>query len=179
MTAGRQKPGNWHMLTVIGADRPGIVAQLTDALYRGGCNLGEASMVRLGGNFTVMLMVEGGEAAELGRLLRPVTDDLQLRLHIDPIQGHLHQHQAPNIQVTVYGADRPGIVAQATAALAGVGCNILDLSSDVAGTADKPIYVMVIDGLVADGVAAVEPALEPLQRQGVEVRVTALDTLIG
>lgn len=179
MAATRQDSGKWQMLTVIGADRPGIVARLTDALYRGGCNLGEASMVRLGGNFTVMLMVEGGDAVELERLLRPVTEALQLRLHIDPIQGHLHQHQEPNVQVTVYGADRPGIVAQATAALAAAGCNILDLSSDVAGTADKPIYVMVIDGLLADGVAAVERALEPLQRQGVEVRVTALDTLIG
>jgi len=36
---------HWHMLTVVGADRPGIVAKLTEALFRGGCNLGEASMV--------------------------------------------------------------------------------------------------------------------------------------
>ncbi len=179
MAATRSNSGKWHMLTVVGADRPGIVAQLTEALYRGGCNLGEASMVRLGGNFTVMLMVEGGDAGTLEQLLRPVTDALQLRLHIDPIQGHLHQHQEANVQVTVYGADRPGIVAQVTAALAAVGCNILDLSSDVAGTADKPIYVMVIDGLAADGVAAIERKLEPLHRQGVEVRVTPLDTLIG
>jgi hypothetical protein len=30
------------MLTVAGTDRPGIVAALTDALFRGGANLGEA-----------------------------------------------------------------------------------------------------------------------------------------
>ncbi len=46
----------WLMLTVVGADRPGIVARVTDALYKGGCNLGEASMMRLGGNFTIILM---------------------------------------------------------------------------------------------------------------------------
>lgn len=44
----------WHMLTVVGRDRAGIVAALTDTLYRGGANLGEASMTRLGGNFTIM-----------------------------------------------------------------------------------------------------------------------------
>ena len=48
---------NWYMLTVVGRDRPGIVSQVTLALYKGGGNLGEASMVRLGGNFSIMLMV--------------------------------------------------------------------------------------------------------------------------
>jgi glycine cleavage system transcriptional repressor len=178
---GSEPPnGRWHMLTVVGADRPGIVAQLTDALYRGGCNLGEASMVRLGGNFTVMLMVEGGGDAEaIGVLLRPVTESLGLRLHVDPIEGALHRHQEPNVQVTVYGADRPGIVAQVTGALAQAGFNILDLNSDVAGSREQPIYIMLIDGYVAGGVAALEAALTPLRRNGVEVRITPLDTLIG
>ncbi|MCG7961385.1 MAG: amino acid-binding protein, partial [Candidatus Thiodiazotropha taylori] len=40
----------WQMLTLVGEDQPGIVAQVTDALFRGGCTLGEASMLRLGGN---------------------------------------------------------------------------------------------------------------------------------
>lgn len=170
---------HWHMLTVIGADRPGIVAKLTEALFRGGCNLGEASMARLGGNFSVMLMVEGADAAVLEKLVRPVTDALGLRLHLDPIHGELHRHVEPNVQVTVYGADRPGIVAQATTALTGAGFNILDLNTDVGGTVERPIYIMLIDGYVAEGVAVVERAIAPLRAGGIEVRVTALDTLIG
>ena len=170
---------HWHMLTVIGADRPGIVAKLTEALFRGGCNLGEASMARLGGNFSVMLMVEGADAAVLEKLVRPVTDALGLRLHLDPIHGELHRHVEPNVQVTVNGADRPGIVAQATTALTGAGFNILDLNTDVGGTVERPIYIMLIDGYVAEGVAVVERAIAPLRAGGIEVRVTALDTLIG
>ncbi|HJX17804.1 MAG TPA: ACT domain-containing protein [Acidiferrobacterales bacterium] len=169
----------WHMLTVVGADRPAIVAKLTEALFRGGCNLGEASMARLGGNFCMMLMVEGADAAALEKLVRPVTDALGLRLHLDPIHGELHRHVEPNVQVTVYGADRPGIVAQATTALAAAGFNILDLNTDVAGTAERPIYIMLIDGYVAEGVVAVERAIAPLRADGIEVSVTALDTMIG
>ena len=169
----------WYMLTVVGSDQPGIVARLTDALYRSGCNLGEASMARLGENFSVMLMVEGADLATLERLLRPVTDALGLRLHIDPIQGRLHHHQEPNVQVTVYGADRPGIVAQVTGALVTAGCNILDLNSDVGGSAERPIYVMIIDGHAPGGTAAIESALEALRHDGIEVRVSGLDTLIG
>jgi len=179
MSAPAKHDVQWHMLTVVGADRPGIVAQLTEALFRGGCNLGEASMARLGGNFSVMLMVEGANTASLEKLVRPVTDALGLRLHLEPIHGELHRHVEPNVQVMVYGADRPGIVAQATAALAAAGFNILDLYTDVGGTAKRPIYIMLIDGYIAEGVVAVERAIASLRAEGIEVRVTALDTLIG
>ncbi|MDH5510271.1 MAG: amino acid-binding protein, partial [Nitrospinota bacterium] len=39
----------WSMLTIIGEDRPGIVAAVSKTLYEKGMNLGEASMLRLGG----------------------------------------------------------------------------------------------------------------------------------
>ena len=48
--------GNWYMLTMVGKDRPGIVAEVSQVLFEAGGNLGEASMARLGGNFTVMLL---------------------------------------------------------------------------------------------------------------------------
>lgn len=169
----------WQMLTIVGVDRPGIVAKLTEALFRGGCNLGEASMARLGGNFSIMLMVEGAESAAVEKLVRPVTDALGLHLHIDPIQGELHRHVEPNVQVTVYGADRPGIVAQATLALNAVGFTILDLNTDVAGTDEQPIYIMLIDGYAVGGVAPIEQAMAPVRAGGVEVRVSAIDILIG
>jgi glycine cleavage system transcriptional repressor len=179
MASPAKRNEHWHMLTVIGADRPGIVAKLTEVLFRGGCNLGEASMARLGGNFSIMLMVEGAEAAVLEKLVRPVTDALGLRLHLDPIHGELHLHVEPNVQVTVYGADRPGIVAQATTALTAAGFNILDLNTDVGGTAERPVYIMLIEGYAAEGITAVEHAIAPLRAGGIEVHVTDLDTLIG
>ena len=170
----------WHMLTVVGRDRAGIVAALTDTLYRGGANLGEASMTRLGGNFTIMLMVEtGADTAGLEALLAPVTQQFSLRLHVDAIEGRLHEHVEPNVRITVHGADRPGIVAQVTGALAKAGFNILDLDSDVGGSADKPIYVMLLDGYAADGADALERAAVPLRASGIEVRITPIDTLVG
>ena len=179
MTAESNGVASWHMLTVVGADRPGIVARLTGALYRAGCNLGDASMARLGGNFAVMLMVEGADRATLERVLQPVTDELGLRLHVDPVESAPDGRDEPNMQVTVYGADRPGIVAQVTGALFARGFNILDLNSDVGGTREHPVYVMTLDGLAEGGAAAVEQALAPLRAGGIEVRVTALEPLVG
>lgn len=171
---------HWYMLTLIGEDKPGIVAAVTRALFDLGINLGETSMLRLGGNFTIMMMVSGAQGeGELHDRLGPVIEAQGMRLHVDPIQAHLHQHLVPNIQVTVSGADRAGIVAQVTEALAAAGFNILDLESDVAGTAQRPVYIMQIAGVADVPVESIERALEPLRADGVDVNVSAIETYIG
>jgi len=171
----------WFMLTLVGKDRPGIVAKVTAALYDGGCNLGEASMARLGGNFTIMMMVQADKRVkEFKDMLEPVVDSLGLHLHVNQIEGRLHQHVIPDVQITVSGADRAGIVAHVTGALAEAGLQILDLSSDVAGSEDKPIYIMQIEGHASEGVEALESALEVIrQEDGIDVNLHAIDTLIG
>lgn len=170
----------WTMLTLVGSDRPGIVARVTRALYGAGSNLGEASMIRLGGNFTIMLMV-GGERScdQLQETLAPVAEELGLRMHLDPIHGGLHQHLVPNIQVRVAGADRAGIVADVTEILAEQGFNILELESDVAGDAQKPIYIMNIQGYCERTLESLEGALAPLAAKGVSADVAPVEILIG
>lgn len=171
---------NWYMLTLIGEDKPGIVAAVTRSLFDLGLNLGETSMLRLGGNFTIMMMVSGIHEEEgLHERLKPVIEAQGMCLHVDPIAAHLHEHLLPNIQVTVTGADRTGIVAQVTESLAAAGFNILDLESDVAGSADEPVYIMQIAGVAEVSVESIESALDPLRREGVDVNVSSIDTYIG
>ncbi|MEJ2455544.1 MAG: ACT domain-containing protein [Candidatus Thiodiazotropha sp.] len=170
---------DWQMLTLVGEDQPGIVAQVTDALYRGGFNLGETSMIRLGGNFTIMMMVGGPKSVRLVPLLEPVAQALGLQIHTDPIRGALHQHRVPNFQVRVNGADQAGIVARVTGALAGCGFNILELESDVVGSEQQPVYIMTIQGYTEATLEALEGALEPLKAQDIDVHVSPIETLIG
>lgn len=171
---------HWYMLTLVGKDRAGIVAKVTAALFEGGCNLGEASMIRLGGNFTIMLMVNFERSSKaLDDLVRPVAESLGLHLHLDRIEGRLHQHIEPDVHINIYGADRAGIVAKATAALAEAGLHITDLESTVGGSADKPIYIMFIEGHAAEGVDALRSALDVIRRDGVEAHLETIDTLIG
>lgn len=170
----------WYMLTVVGQDRPEIVARVTSALYRGGCNLGEASMLRLGGNFTIMMMVQGGDGAEtLVAILDPEAKALNLHCHIDEIEGQLHRHVQPDVRITVFGADRAGIVARVTTALAEAGLDILDLDSDVAGSEAEPVYVMYMEGRALKGVAALQSALDALSDEGIETRLSPVDTMMG
>ncbi len=171
---------HWYMLTLVGKDRPGIVAHVSAALFDGGCNLGEASMMRLGGNFTIMLMVQyEGNTKGLDDLLEPVADSMGLHRHIDRIDAELHHHLEPDVRITVYGADRAGIVARITGALAEAGLHILDMESSVAGTEEKPIYIMQIEGHAAEGVEALQSALDIVTRDGIEAKLESIETLIG
>ncbi|HDP88830.1 MAG TPA: ACT domain-containing protein [Thioalkalivibrio sp.] len=171
---------DWIMLTVVGADRPGIVAALTERLFEAGAHLGEASMMRLGSSFTIMLMVKSeAPPGTLAGLLEPLARDMNLRIHVDPVEGGLHRHLEPDVRITVHGADRVGIVARVTGTLAEAGLNILDLESDVGGSVAHPIYIMVIEGQARHGIRALEQVVEPLRREGIEVVVHAVDTLIG
>ncbi|MDX1593278.1 MAG: ACT domain-containing protein [Gammaproteobacteria bacterium] len=170
----------WSMVTVVGNDRPGIVARVSACLFEHGGHLGEASMIRLGGNFTIMLMVgHDGDHEAVEAMLAPVCEELELRLHVDPIEGHLHDHPVPNVRITVFGADRAGIVAQVTARLAETGLNILDLESDVGGSERAPIYVMHIEGTVSESIERVRAVLADLDREGIDIRVEPIETLIG
>jgi glycine cleavage system transcriptional repressor len=171
---------HWYMLTLNGKDRPGIVAHITHALYEGGCNLGEASMMRLGTSFTIMMMVQHeGNVKSLQHLLETEADSLGLHMHIDHIEGGLHQHHQPDVRITVYGADRAGIVAHVTTALAEAGLDILDLASDVGGTEQEPIYIMHIEGRAQQGVESLKSALDIVKQDGIEAQLTPIDTMMA
>ncbi len=54
----------------------------------------------------------------------------------------------------IHGADRPGIVHEATTALARAGGNVVDLGTRLVGPSDAPTYVMTLVAGFAPGVDA-------------------------
>lgn len=171
---------HWYMLTLVGQDAPGIVAGVTHALAEHACNLGETSMIRLGGNFTIMMLVETQlNKHQLTELMQPVAKQLGLRLHIDSVENPDHHRIEPDVLINVYGADRVGIVAQVTERLAQAGLNILDLSSEVGGTSEQPFYIMSITGQANQGIETLEQALAELRQTGIETHLQTFELMIG
>lgn len=165
----------WSVLTLVGADRSGIVAGVTKALATADCELGETSMMQMGGNFSMMLRVRH-DNIDLASTLSEVCEQLKLHLHIDDDVDAVDQIKEPDVNITVYGADRSGIVAEVTSVLADAGLNIIDLETAVAGKADKPIYVMTMEGIAAQGVEALQTAAKNIS-QGIELNITPIQTL--
>ena len=169
---------NWSVLTLVGADQQGIVAAVSKLLFQADCQLAEASMMRLGGNFAIMLRVGHEPSADLKTVLAPVVDGMNLHLHTDEDVAASPHHVEPDVHITVYGADRTGIVAQVTSLLADAGLNIIDLETAVAGTAEKPIYIMSIEGHAQQGIEALQKAIKNLA-DDIEISLTEIDTLRG
>lgn len=139
-------------LAAIGRDRPGIVAAVAEVLYEHGCNIEDSSMTLLRGNFSIMLVLaapEGTSAGGLDEALRPVCEEFGLTAAV------LDVHEAPgrgepSHMLTVYGADRPGILYRVTDALASRDVNVTDLVSRLIGD-DSPVYALMLELALPQG----------------------------
>ncbi len=164
-------------VTAIGNDRPGIVAGVTQVLYEAGCNLEDASSTILRGHFAMTLIVrvaDGMEASELEGRLAPVATEMDLVVTVRPV-GDAHPEVAPSTHVvSVYGADKPGIVFRVAEALARAGVNITALSSRVLGD-EQPVYALLLE-VAAAAPHDIEADLARLRDElGVDVTVRPME----
>ena len=155
----------WYMLSLVGKDRPGLVARVSAALCKAGCNLGDSSMARLGSNFSIMVMVQwAGSQDQLREIVEPICRDLALTPHINALEGGLEHHVEPDVRISVYAGDRMGIVEDVTTALAEAGLNILHLDSNIDqdGESQSATYYLHIEGTVSQGLDPLYAALDRL-----------------
>ncbi|WP_200210257.1 MULTISPECIES: glycine cleavage system protein R [Micromonospora] len=129
-------------ITVIGRDRPGIVADVAEALARLGANLTDSTMTRLRGHFAMTLICVGPAAADVEAALAPLAADGQLLATVRAVtrDGEAAPTGEPYV-LAVHGADRMGIVAAMTRVLADAGGNVTDLSTRLTGS----LYVVVAE----------------------------------
>ena len=156
-------------ITVIGQDRPGIVADVAEVLARVGANLTDSTMTRLRGHFAMTLICTGPAAAEVEAVLAPLTADGQLLATVRAVRAEAENAPTgePHL-VAVHGADRLGIVAAVTRVVAQAGGNVTDLTTRLAG----PLYVLIAEVDLPAGAA--EPLAAKLAEvaAGLEVEVS-------
>lgn len=136
-------------MSAVGADRPGIVAAVTGVFLEHGCNLEDTSMTILRGHFAMMLVVAapGGLAQEtLEDALSGPAADFDLVVAVRAIDDDVPASPDGDAwTVSVYGADRPGIVNRVASLLADSAVNIVDLSTRVIGDPSRPVYAMILE----------------------------------
>jgi len=150
-----------HAVTVLGLDRPGIIAETTALLAGLGLNLEDSSMTLLRGHFAMTLVCAGpATGPDVEAALAPLAADGSLDVSVRPVPA-----RAPTAYdggsgwvLTVHGGDRPGIVSAVVGEVAAVGGSITDLTTRLAGD----LYLLVAEIALPDG-----------------VDVTALDRAVG
>lgn len=145
---------NLVAVTVVGVDRPGIVAAMSKVLLDRGCNLEDVSSTILRGHFSMMLLVHVPPSLDAGSLekdLDAAGRNLELTVTVRAVQETISDIPAPTHMVSVYGADKPGIVFRVAEALAAAGANITDLTSRVIGEDQTPIYAVMLEVVFPEG----------------------------
>jgi glycine cleavage system transcriptional repressor len=157
---GKGDSGMGHFsVSVLGKDRPGIVAEVSRILYELGCNIEDSTCTILSGQFAMILVVWHEKlqtAPELDASFDEVRGRMGLLVTVHPLKAEEVVREKsfsgrPHI-ISVYGADRPGIVYSVARELAVRKINITDLNSQVVGSKERPVYVMVLEVDIPEGV---------------------------
>jgi glycine cleavage system transcriptional repressor len=163
-------------VTVLGHDRPGIIAQATSALATLGMNLEDSTMTLLRGHFAFMLICSGDADREaVTEALRPLTADASLDVSVREVQPEPATVTAGSqYQLVVHGGDRAGIVSALTEVIADAGGNVTDLSTRLSGA----LYVLIAEVDMppeADEAAVARRLSEVAGTLGVEAALRPVD----
>jgi len=150
-------------VTIISKDRPGIVSDVTEVLYRLGCNIEDSSCTMLGGDFAMILIVSHEKPFPEGRLADEfkLLQERGLTVYVRPLaetEVCPVKEEGELCLISVYGSDQPGIVYRVTRALADQRINITDLNTRLIGTVQEPVYVLMLEATLPAGFTVEETA---------------------
>jgi glycine cleavage system transcriptional repressor len=138
------------IVSVLGHDRPGIIATVADVLFRSGCNIEDVSQTLLQTEFAGIFIASCPESLEQDELLD------RLRAKLDPmgLSALLREMEETGIWepppvepfvITTLGPDRLGLVAGVTELLARFGVNISNLKAVFRGGDDPNANTMIYE----------------------------------
>lgn len=122
---------NYLVISALGKDRPGIVDELSRTILDEGCNIADSRMTVLGGEFAIMLMVEGNWNT-LSKLEAAVPE-LERSLGLTIIAKRTGDRPSGDTLlpygVEVVSLDHPGIVHHLASFFSQRNINIEDMST--------------------------------------------------
>ncbi len=138
----------WFIVSAVGRDRPGIVADLAQLVFDCEANLEDSRMTLLGNEFAAILLCSGPSPELEQRLTsggRRLEWENRLTVFVRPLEGEPRPPvPAPGTRlyaIEAQGMDRAGIVAGICRTLANFQVNIADLrSSSVPSPSGAALY---------------------------------------
>jgi glycine cleavage system transcriptional repressor len=171
------------VLSALGPDRPGIVAEVTEYLAERGGNVEDSHMAVLGAEFGILLLVSGtaDEIAAIQRDAGTLAQQTGLGITIRPTKSPEEHRRAEVIPcvVTAEAFDQEGIVRAVSRALHAVGANIVSLETNAyeAPVTGSPLFRMEarIDVPTSVGISKVRKAMEGVaESENLDILVRSL-----
>jgi len=133
------------IISAFGADKPGIVSHLTGTITTHGGNIEESRMMKLGSDFTTMILVS--VSAEWTESLTVALGGIQgLQISIQKTSPFSMDATIPQCEIHLTGADNEGLVYKVAARLAEKGINIEEMET---GTENAPISGTILFTMTA------------------------------
>lgn len=122
---------NLLVISALGEDRPGIVNELARLVSDTGCNIEDSRMTVLGGDFAVILLVDGrwNELAKLEAALPGLERRLGLTISAKRTRPARREGSLLPYSVEVVSIDHPGIVHQLANFFSSREINIRDMAT--------------------------------------------------
>lgn len=158
------------VITLIGADRPGLVNAIAERAAAAGANWLESSMAQLAGRFAgiVRLDIAESEAGKLEASLRGLEVE-GLRLTIERGVAQAGGAGLRSLKLELLGHDRPGIVREISSVLARHGASIerMETACESASFSGEPLFRATIDAQLSASAspADLQAALEALANE--------------
>jgi glycine cleavage system transcriptional repressor len=137
-------------LTVIGKDKMGIVEAITKVLNEAGCNITDSTMTILQGRFAMILIISVPQKNSISALFKKLKKSSQkLEMNIYCCELKKYSDKKKDVQnqflISVYGADKTGIVHTISKYLFTRKINIIGIQTKLIKNKNKKIYLMFIE----------------------------------
>ncbi len=136
------------VISIIGRDRPGIIANVSKVLYLNNCNIEELTQTAIKGQFAMILIatpLKKEVISELRHNLQDLATDLDLNINLRLLRrselAPFSTVETEPFVLTVRGEDKPGLVYGITEVLAEHGINITNLDAQTAQIGEKREYI--------------------------------------
>ena len=142
---------NQVIVSVLGHDRPGIVATVTGILFEYGCNIENVSQTILKTEFAgsfIISMPPDLTQEELRKALNEGLAATNMHIHIESVleqKPGLEPSAVEPFVITTKGPDRKGLVASISAIIARYGVNITNLQAVFKGGNEPENNIMIYE----------------------------------
>ncbi|GAA5482396.1 glycine cleavage system protein R [Haloferula sargassicola] len=162
------------VMTVLAPDRTGIVKSISETVAAHGGNWLESRMARLAGQFAGILRIECAPT-DVDAMVSALESLEGLSIHTSREEFPEDTHR-DLIHLDVVGNDRPGIVRQISAAVAGVGANLEDLQTrlESAPMAGHPLFHAILTVSLPAGIAP-GSLTDSIEQLGEDLAVTVVE----
>lgn len=127
---------NKLIISILGDDRPGIIAAVSRVLFQQDCNIENVSQTILQSEFSAIFILsvpEGLTIDELNRHLNKKLSPLNLYFHVKKLSKNKENTAKPEdsepFVITTIGPDRKGLVAEITKVIADYNVNVTNLKA--------------------------------------------------